>query len=251
MAENLMQALLLPLFLAATLLSNGAQARAEKKPAQRPIPAGARVVAIEYDGSAEDFAPVRKMQSLRHVSLVNGRIEKAHIDHLVALEQLESVTLSDTYASGDWFEALSKLPKLRKLEVGFHNFPKDADLQKIGKLKELRVLIVSEVVSAHDGWLVCLETLTYLRDLDLGRMSITDKGAELISKSKSIETLDLCETQITDKALKHLEAMPKLRYVSVNDTEVTEAGVIAFQKLRPEVTVRFEGELYIKGRRVE
>jgi hypothetical protein len=43
----------------------------------------------------------------------------------------------------------------------------------------------------------------------------------------------------TDDALIHLVGIPRLEYVTLDNTRVTEAGVIEFQRQRPDVTIMF------------
>lgn len=213
----------------------------ETEAAMHLLKSGAKfkVIELEYSGGTIGFSAVHALSpSLLRVTLSSIKIKKDHICELTKLQKLESVRLFDTCVRADWFEALSKVKGLQDLQVVLAMWnTSDSDLKEVRLVKSLRALSVNSVTGVGDEWLIALKDLPKLQRLDVGRMAITDKGVELISKCKTIENLELYSTEITDKCFAYLESMPKLKHVDISNTKITRTALKAFQKKRPDITI--------------
>jgi Leucine-rich repeat (LRR) protein len=90
--------------------------------------------------------------------------------------------------------------------------PNDEDMEKIGKLNNLRRLFLPGS-AITDAGAVHLKNLTRLRELDLSRTKIGDATLPYIAGLKRLEELNLSGTDISDKGIKLLQSMtfPKLK----------------------------------------
>ncbi len=76
-----------------------------------------------------------------------------------------------------------------------------------------------------------LEGLTTLRELNLDKTQITDKGLVHLRGLSSLQNLSLCNTQITDAGLMHLKDLIQLKLLHLHETQVTDAGLLRLKKL--------------------
>lgn len=200
---------------------------------------GKPALEIEFHGDAKDFVPAQDLITLRRVYLGGNGITVACIDQLTKLKHLESLKLLDICIGNAGLERIGKMTQLRELDVAAERGnATDEGLKHFGKLKNLQSLEVNQIAMATDAWLIELKGLSKLRKLDLSRMSVTDRGVEIICKDHpELEHFDMWECKITDRCLQHLKKMSKLRFLSVTGTAVTREAVDVFRKERPEVEV--------------
>lgn len=85
-----------------------------------------------------------------------------------------------------------------------------------------------------------------LQTLELGQTCITDACLPTLKSFPKLESLQIFQTELTDAALLELASIPTLKKVTFQMSAITywkpkvtftEAGIAAFQKLRPDVQV--------------
>jgi WD40 repeat protein len=130
---------------------------------------------------------------------------------------------------------------ITRVDFGGQSRVKDADLARLGELKDLAELNLSHTRISDDG-LKALESLTSLRRLYLSETSLTDQAFESIAKHQNLESLDMSGTKITDATPQSLKKLPKLSRLFLSRTEITGEGLAGLSEL-PELTV-----LHVTGR---
>ena len=81
-------------------------------------------------------------------------------------------------------------------------------------------------VRLHDVDLDCLDRLTQLRELGLGKTKVTDSGLRNLRNLTKLKELYLVETKITDAGMMNLQQLRKLQSLNLGDTKVTDGGLI-------------------------
>ena len=139
----------------------------------------------------------------------------------------------------------------------------DQEMAQIGKLKELRVLVlggtlVTDKGLAHIESLPKLEfidlpsngneqvtdksfehigTLKHLRHIDAENMPITDASLAHLASLTSLEKLELGRTKVTDEGLDYLVGLKKLTSIALDRTNVTEKRIAKFRRQMPGVHI--------------
>ena len=80
-----------------------------------------------------------------------------------------------------------------------------------------------------------IKELGGLRELELRRTDLSDKGMVSIGKILSLQHLEIGSTNISDKGLTQIGAMEKLRTLDVSDTRITNEGLLFIARL-PNLT---------------
>jgi WD40 repeat protein/serine/threonine protein kinase/Leucine-rich repeat (LRR) protein len=101
---------------------------------------------------------------------------------------------------------------------------RDDDLRLIGKLTDLRYLLVMSPDVGDDG-LRHLRGLAGLTHLVLSTTGVTDSGLAHLRHLTNLEILELSGTQITDLGLADLTHLKKLRRLDLNATKVKGKGL--------------------------
>ena len=84
--------------------------------------------------------------------------------------------------------------------------PTDDDMKNIGKLNNLRRLILASTRLRTLG-MVHLKNLTRLRELDLSETRIGDTSLQYLAGMQRLEALNLSGTDISDKGVKTLQGL--------------------------------------------
>jgi Leucine-rich repeat (LRR) protein len=191
--------------------------------------------------TAIDYAPIRKLRSLRRIKMSGLAIDDSYLDNVLDLPALTDMELSDTQVQDEGLGQLSHVKKLRVLSMTLNSDLTDRGVRHLGRLENLEELRISESSKITGAGLVGLQRLTKLRTLDLNWCSISDDGVKTLRGHPSLEFLSLIGNQVTDRSLEYIREIPRLRSLYVSDTRVTKAGVVAFRKARPEIRVSDKG----------
>jgi Leucine Rich repeat len=217
--------------------------------------------------SDEGLKELRRLERLRTLSLGGigpvhpGRITDAGLKEIAQLKQLTSLSLCGDSTSGRGLCEIQRLTNLTELRLDFTRTT-DATLGCLRKLKRLTILAL-EQTDITDAGLKSLAELKDLKQLDLRGTRVTDAGMKDIAKLtklthlnlygtkitdlavddllklKALVDLSLVSTNITDKGLLRLVELKELRRLPASGEHTTPAGLLQFEKLRPDVKVRF------------
>ncbi|HUQ90615.1 MAG TPA: hypothetical protein VM120_02965 [Bryobacteraceae bacterium] len=101
----------------------------------------------------------------------------------------------------------------------------DADLQRIGQMKQLARLDLSQT-RISDAGLQHLKGLKNLRELNLYYAEyISEDGLAILKNWTELEKLNLHGTRVTSKIFEHLAGLKKLRELDLGFTEITDEGL--------------------------
>lgn len=105
-----------------------------------------------------------------------------------------------------------------------HSWITDADLVKIGRMRELERLDLSHT-KVTDAGLQHLKDLRNVRELNLYYAEyISEDGLAFLKHWTKLEKLNLRGARITSKIFEHLAALPNLRDLDLAFTEITDEG---------------------------
>lgn len=103
----------------------------------------------------------------------------------------------------------------------------DADLEHLGRLKNLRYLDISQTMISDAG-LVHIEGLMQLKTLDFHLTQVTDIGLKHLIQLNELKNLNLSNTQITDTGLESIGLLTKLKDLDLSWTQITGVGLKHF-----------------------
>jgi hypothetical protein len=107
----------------------------------------------------------------------------------------------------------------------------------LGKLGKLRNLVITVESDTADAWLVHLNGLTNLLELNLGGAHVTDAGLAHLAGLTNLSGLGLDCPRVSDAGLASLKGLPKLSVLDVEGTQVTEAGIRQLQQALPRLRI--------------
>lgn len=89
----------------------------------------------------------------------------------------------------------------------------------------------------RDDELLCLTTLTGLKELELSCTTISDQGLKHLAGLCGLTKLSLASTKISDAGLVHLAGMKALRELVLDDTRVSDEGMVHLAPLTALTTL--------------
>lgn len=101
----------------------------------------------------------------------------------------------------------------------------DENVKQLSKLKELRVLSLSDNPKITNSSLAYLQSLPHLEKLYLDSTNISDEGMNYISECRQLRSLHLYETSITDAGLMNLGRLSELETLVLSDTAVGDKAM--------------------------
>lgn len=212
------------------------------------------------------FEHIAKLENLRALDIAHTQIEDEGFEHLAGLARLEDLAIGGNRLEGSALAALKLLPALRNLDVaGIQRVDSglwglaltDANLARIGELRELRVLSLAGANLSDRGLdrpghpeaersdlrdLNRLRSLENLERLDLSQTPVSAQALDAIRSLPRLRDLRLAFCgKVTDEVVDVLAAMSRLESVYLSGTKVTASGVERFRALRPSVRVVWSG----------
>ena len=226
-----------------------------------------------FEGQNLKAEDLRHLHASRLQSLIIPMLRVADPDSLAALASMPN--LRTLWFDGSLDPAIAAaLPKLPKLEILRANnsatltddvlpllverFPQVTNLQLWGAknlkgstlgsltaLKSLTILGLTDTL-VNDEALAQIAGMPQLLTLDLGQTRITDACLPTLKSFPKLESLQIFQTELTDAALLELASIRTLKKLGIKvsgystwkpKVTFTDAGIAAFQKLRPEVQV--------------
>jgi hypothetical protein len=188
------------------------------------------------------LAHLKNLKSLRYLNLAalrNLNLDR-DLSYIAALTDLEELDLQDAMVNDNGLVHLSKLHKLRRL-----NLLKTSPSGKItdsglAHLKHLQSLVDLQIPSGiTDIGIEHLAKLDLLKKVNLWGDGITDKSMAALSKMKSLETLDISSRNITDAGMEQLARCPNLKSLSLQNTPITNVSLTHLAKLKTLNSLNF------------
>lgn len=177
---------------------------------------------------ALDLTPLVRLKSLKTLELWNNQINDERAKNLGQLSSLEYLGLKGTGFADKHAVHLSKLTKLRRLDLDRRIT--DLGLRSISGLVDLEELSLDGAQITAEG-LVHLARLKNLRSLRLDGADIGDDGVERLAKLHRLEILRLRGCGLTDKAFSSLVRIKRLKYLDLASNELTDKGFEHLPKL--------------------
>jgi serine/threonine protein kinase len=142
---------------------------------------------------------------------------------------------------GDGLAPLSVLTHLRGILVDSNDLRAGPPhfLERFPALREV-YLAYSSMPS---GTASRFNQLPKITTLSLASVTMDDSALEEFSSNQTLENLILQSLPMNDSQLKSLTTMTKLRELTLRETQVTKSGVLEFQSLRPDVSIRGDFDL--------
>lgn len=194
---------------------------------------------LDVSGSLVTDKGVKQLgtqNQLESLGLSGTQITDASVQQLASLKRLKFLDLSSTRVTGGGIQTLGGLKQLRTLRLESTR-TSDECLALIATLPNLWQLDLKDTRVTDHG-LAALSRCKNLRSLDVSRSfdaslpSVSDVGAKLISRIKTLVYLDLSEQDLTDAGLEHLASMPKLEqlYLGHSKPKFSAKGLEQFTR---------------------
>jgi hypothetical protein len=194
----------------------------------------------------ESLAVLTTMPNLLTLQF-DGSLDPALAAALPNLPKLEILRANTSANTTDEVLPLlaERLPQLSVLQHWGAKNLKGSTLGSLMALKGLTTLGLTDT-SVNDEGLAQIAGMPQLLTLDLGQTRITDACLPTLKSFPKLESLQIYQTELTDAALLELAAIPTLKRLGTKASgysdwkpgvTFTEAGIAAFQKLRPDVEV--------------
>jgi len=194
----------------------------------------------------DSLAVLATMPNLR-VLQFNESFDPALAAALPKLPKLEILRAnsSDTLTDDVLPLLAERLPQLTLLQLWSSQKLKGSTLGSLTALKDLTTLGLTDT-SVNDETLAQIAGMPQILSLELGQTRITDACLPTLKSFPKLESMHIFQTELTDAALLELASIPTLKKLVVKTSgysdykpkvTFTEAGIAAFQKLRPDVQV--------------
>lgn len=191
-----------------------------------------RIVAVSLkgeDANDDALALVSHLPGLRAVVVIadpDSRLTNRGLAPLIALPDLELLSLTGGRISDPALEFVGQLPKLRTLVL--HADITDAGLDLLDGLNQLEQIDLSQTRITDVG-AAGLARHPQLRTVILNGTAITNTALETIAQLKTIQNLYLGNTAVDDQAIESLKQMEQLRLLFLLDTPITPAAIAELQ----------------------
>jgi N-acyl-D-aspartate/D-glutamate deacylase/Leucine-rich repeat (LRR) protein len=166
---------------------------------------------------------------VREVDLSRTPVSDAQLQHLSALQSLESLNLQTTEVGDAGAAAIGKLRSLRQLNLS-HTMTSDKALASFSGLTALESINLSHTLLDGSG-LGSLAALPPLRSLSLSGCEVRDDAIDALAAAKNLVRLDLSYSDVTDAGFAKLTALPTLEQLDLTATEIGDAGLKAIASL--------------------
>ncbi len=182
---------------------------------------------------------VGKIRSLEGLLLLNGRYTDVGLKHLGKLAHLWFLLL--TRCGDQGAQAIAQIENLEVLTVVGQAGISRVGLEALSELPRLRRLLLANAKLIDDAALQALRHLRDLRSLTLTAAPVTDAGAAELARHRELRTLVLAGTRITDKALGPIGTLGHLRWLNLAGTKVTDQGLRSMAGLQGLLALNLAG----------
>lgn len=185
-----------------------------------------------------------KNMNLDRIALNGVPVKAREYQHLSGLPRLQAVEVVHNELTDDGLkQLLAALPQLQKLQMHMNPALTNAGIKHLERHPTLELVNMGgsepwgDLTSAS---LENLRTIPNLRHLGIawfGTGAWTDADLKRLIGFEKLEKLDADLRLVTDDGLKTLAQLKALKELNIKASKVTAAGVAAFRKARPDVTV--------------
>ncbi|MDP1590789.1 MAG: hypothetical protein Q8M07_23745, partial [Prosthecobacter sp.] len=199
---------------------------------------------LKDEAAMRVFSTMKNLRTLSLGDLINSEVIAA----MPVLPKLEIFTsATNDRVLDDLLPLLpKKFPALQRIDLWQAKKIQGETLGSLKDLKDLRDLGLNHT-QVDDNKLTAITGMKQLQILGISGTKVTDACIPTLKTLKALDYLSMFETQITDAGLLELAEIRSLRRLYLKhtvsppigppSTGFTEAGVDAFQKKRPDVTV--------------
>jgi hypothetical protein len=171
------------------------------------------------------------------VTLISVKMESTGLRHLSNSTKLEAIVFFDMTLAARDLEHLASCRHLTETRIEELTDENGAYLSRLPRLKRLELsncrLTNDGVKQLADG---CLE----LEVLFLSGGKLSDAAVAEFARLPKLDHLDLGDMAITDEGLLNLKACAALKSVRIWKTKVTDAGVAELRKSHPSLSVSIQ-----------
>jgi Leucine-rich repeat (LRR) protein len=181
------------------------------------------------------LAYLKDLKSLRCLNLSELRNPNINRDliHITGLTNLEEMVLENAQVGNAGLAHLSKLPKLKRLNLEKNPITKeitDAGMVYIKDIISLEELVLPYDIT--DAGVEHLSTMASLKKINLGGHGITDKSMARLAQMKSLERLEILSNNVTDAGMEKLSHCPNLKSLKLTGTPITDEGLPHLTKIK-------------------
>ena len=190
---------------------------------------------INSNLSARFFEAIVGWRALKSISIHHFVLDSAATKALYALKPVGELKLR-----GCKFDTavLAQMPWLNYIETldlkGARNI--DLILKALSGSTSLKSLSLDQTEPGADA-LRLLSTCKNLRILSLPDCDIEASKLKAVASISTLQTLNLNGSRLKDDSLQYLEPLKKLRSVSLKNCQLSEAGIEAFHRAHPHITL--------------
>ena len=192
--------------------------------------------------TAEGYANLARITSLKEVSLGNLDVMPGQLAELAKLPHLEQ--LSMTRVLNEHLIAMKPLQSLKTLKLhtslnDTRHYFSEAGFSAVAELKNLEVLHIEACGPTSNDSLKSLASLPNLKVLSIvNREDVTDTQMAYFAQMKAIEDLGIRGSQITDAGLDKLTELKSLKKLRLfPDSKVTPGGIARLKQAIPGLEV--------------
>lgn len=164
------------------------------------------VAAVDF-GAAwirdEDFPPIERLGSIRHLWLGETRVTDAIAPRIRRQHELKSLDLTRTALADSGMRELANLRKLTFLSIAKTEVT-DAGMRELAQLTNLETLFAGGRGDVTDAGVACLRRLPRLSVLGLVGYGITDRSIDTLRTMRSLRTVDFASTSVSQQGLDEL-----------------------------------------------
>jgi hypothetical protein len=191
--------------------------------------------------SSKGIACLRNLPRLNHLDLYGSfSVGDEAVAGLKDCRLLKTLCVGSTGVSDKGLAYLKDLPELQSLNLIFNMSITNEGLAHLRNCTHLTALDLFGT-RVGDAGMAAVASIATLKELELDRTEVTDKGLVNLQKLSSLTVLHLNKLSgVTDEGLAHLEQLKTLRSIQVANTGVTLAGLKRFHAALPECKIEQE-----------
>lgn len=170
---------------------------------------------------------LHNLQRLRVLDLDSCKVSDTSSNEFAALRNLRVLNLSDTLLGGGNWHSLSflqSMPNLRWLDISFAGLF-DLHLENLHGLNGLRYLACDSRLVTNEGLQHILCHRHTLEHLNVYSCRISDHGAAMISRIRSLRSLELCGSILTDDGVRTLCNLHNLEHLNLQQNYISDAPI--------------------------
>lgn len=171
----------------------------------------------------EQWSVLANFTNLKSLRVWGPTVDDSTLEFIVGAKNLKALFLESTEVTAAGLEKITALQDIQTLSLTNAKNIYDAELEPIGKFKELTSLELRNCALNGKG-LVHLAGLKKLKLLDLSETFVKDQRLEYLAGLTELEDLNLWHTQVSDAGLVHLEGLKKLKRLNLDQCKITAAG---------------------------